>query len=196
MSIFILNRINRLEMKSQNRVKSALSVTILRGWALTVREQLEEGLAQMRQALTDYRATGAALVLPYFLSLLAEGYGTLGWVDDGLHALQEGFEVIERTGECWWRAEVYRLQGALLLQQTTPDVAQAEGCLHQAIDTARSQHAKSLELRASVSLARLWQAQGKRQEAFDLLAPVYGWFTEEFDTADLKDAKALLETLQ
>ena len=103
--------------------------------------------------------------------------------------------MMERTGERWWEAEVHRLKGELLLHQATSDVAQAETCFHQALDVARYQQAKSLELRAATSLARLWQSQDKRQGARDLLAPVYEWFTEGFDTADLIEAKGLLDEL-
>ncbi len=149
----------------------------------------------MRQGLTDHRASGAELFVPYYLTFLAEGYGTLEQVEEGLDALQEGLEVMDRTGDHWWQAEVYRLKGALLLHQAVPDAAQTETCFHQALDIARQQHATSLELRAATSLARLWQAQDKRQDATDLLAPVYNWFTEGLDTWDLKEAKALLEEL-
>ena len=99
------------------------------------------------------------------------------------------------TGERGYESELYRLKGELLLQQSSDNQAEAEACFHHALDIARSQQAKSFELRTATSLARLWQQQGKRQEAHDLLAPVYNWFTEGFDTADLKDAKALLEEL-
>jgi predicted ATPase len=100
------------------------------------------------------------------------------------------------TTEVWdYAAELSRLQGALLLQQAVPDAAQAEACFQQALAIARQQQAKSWELRAATSLARLWQAQDKRQEAYDVLAPVYAWFTEGFDTVDLQEAKALQETL-
>ena len=95
----------------------------------------------------------------------------------------------------YYAAELYRLKGALLLQQAVPDAAQAAACFHQALDVARQQQAKSFELRAATSLARLWQSQDKRQEAYDLLAPVYEWFTEGFDTADLQEAKTLLQEL-
>ena len=94
-----------------------------------------------------------------------------------------------------WEAELHRLKGKLLLQQRIPDEAQAETCFHQAIDIARQQQAKSLELRAAMSLARLWQQQGKQAEAYELLVPIYGWFTEGFDTTDLREAKALLDEL-
>ncbi|MCZ6876114.1 MAG: AAA family ATPase [bacterium] len=169
--------------------------TLLRGWAFTARGQREEGLTQIRQGLTDHRASGAEAIVPYFLALLAEGYGNPKQIDEGLDALKEGLEVMERTGERWWEAEVHRLKGELLLHQATSDVAQAETCFHQALDVARYQQAKSLELRAATSLARLWQSQDKRQGARDLLAPVYEWFTEGFDTADLIEAKGLLDEL-
>ena len=169
--------------------------TIMRGWAVTTQEQGEEGQRQMRRGLTAFRATGAELYVPYFLSLLAEGYASLDQLEAGLAVLQEGGEVMERTGEHTYRAEMSRLKGALLLQQHGQVQAEAEACFQQAIAVAQQQSAKSWELRAATSLARLWQQQGKTTEARDLLAPVYDWFTEGFDTADLKDAKALLEEL-
>jgi predicted ATPase len=103
--------------------------------------------------------------------------------------------LVDITGQRWYEAELYRLQGALLLQGSSENSTEAETCFHHALDLARNQQAKSLELRAATSLARLWQQRGKRQEAHDLLAPVYNWFTEGFDTADLKDAKVLLDEL-
>jgi predicted ATPase len=101
---------------------------------------------------------------------------------------------VDTTGERWYEPELYRLKGELLLQQTSDSQAEVETCFQHALSIARSQQAKSLELRAATSLARLWQRQGKRQEAHDILAPVYHWFTEGFDTADLQDAKALLDS--
>jgi class 3 adenylate cyclase/predicted ATPase len=167
----------------------------LRGWALTALGQREEGMIQLRQGLTDWRAIGTELFVPYFLTVLADGYDALKRVDDALAALKEGWEATERTGENWWKAEVHRLKGDMLLHRSTSDVAQAADCFRQALDVARNQQAKSLELRAAISLARLWQSQDRRQEAYDLLAPVHDWFTEGFDTADLIEAKALLEGL-
>jgi len=169
--------------------------TIMQGWAVTTQEQSEEGLRQMRRGLTAWRASGAELLVPYVLSLLAEGYASLGQVEAGLAVLQEGWEVMERTGERSYHAEMSRLKGALLLQQQGQVQAEAEACFQQAITVAQQQSAKSWELRAATSLARLWQQQGKRAAARDLLAPVYEWFTEGFDTADLQDAKALLDEL-
>ncbi len=149
----------------------------------------------MSQGLRDMRATGAEVFAPYFLTLLAEGYGALNRVHEGLDTLKEGLELVERMGSYFWKAEMYRLQGELRLQQAAPDVGQAETCFHQALDLSCGQHAKSLELRAATSLARLWRHQGKCQEAYDILAPVYGWFTEGLDTPDLIDAKTLLHEL-
>src|SRR5262249_42264833 len=115
--------------------------------------------------------------------------------EDGLQALAEAHTLVEQHEERWWEAEICRLRGVLLLRQPETPQAEAETWLQRALDVARRQEAKSLELRAAMSLARLWQQQGKRQEAHDLLAPVYEWFTEGFDTADLQEAKALLDGL-
>ena len=169
--------------------------TFFRGWALTTRGQRKEGLRQMHQGLTAWRATGAESIVPFFLALLAEAYGHVEQVKEGLDTLKEGWEVMEHTGEHLWKAELYRLKGALLLKQAVSDASQAEACFHEALSIARHQQAKSLELRTATSLARLWQHQDKRQEAYDLLTPVYEWFTEGFETADLQDAKRLLEEL-
>jgi len=170
--------------------------TFLRGWALTALRQREEGMKQLRQGITDWRGLGTELFVPYFLTHLAEGYGALKQVDEALDAMKEGWETMERTGEHWWKAEVHRLKGVLLLHQSTSDVAQAEKCFREALEVARNQQAKSLELRAATSLARLWQSLDKRQEAYDLLVPVHDWFTEGFESADLQEAKALLTELE
>ena len=127
--------------------------------------------------------------------MLAEVSDHLGHTEDGLQALAEAHTLVEQHEERWWEAEVHRLRGVLLLRQPGTPQAEAETWLQRALDVARRQEAKSLELRAAMSLSRLWQQQGKRQEAHDLLAPIYGWFTEGFDTADLQEARALLEEL-
>ena len=149
----------------------------------------------MRQGLADYRATGSELARTFFLAELAELYGQAGHAEEGLTVLAEAQTQVRTTEEHWHDAELYRLTGELTLQQLPDGVGEAEACFHQALDVSRQQEAKSLELRAATSLARLWQSQGKLQEAYDLLAPVYKWFTEGFDTADLKDAKSLLNEL-
>jgi predicted ATPase len=169
--------------------------TSLRGWALALQGQGEEGMAQMRQGSAAWRATGAAVFIPYFCTVLADVSAHLGHPADGLQALAEAHTLVEQHEERWWAAEIARLRGVLLLRQTMPQPEEAETCFHQALDVARRQEAKSLELRAAMSLARLWQQQGKGAEARALLAPVYSWFTEGFDTADLQEAKALLDEL-
>jgi predicted ATPase len=169
--------------------------TSLRGWALAMQDRGEEGMAQLRQGIAAFRSTGAAALVPYFCTVLAEVYDHLGHTADALQALAEAHTLVEQQEERWWEAEIYRLQGVLLLRQTGMAQAEAETWLQQALDVARRQEAKSLELRAAMSLARLWQQQGKRDAARELLAEVYGWFIEGFDTADLQEAKGLLEEL-
>jgi class 3 adenylate cyclase/predicted ATPase len=169
--------------------------TIFRGWALAMQGQGEEGMAQVRHGIAANRATGAALLVPYFCTLLAEVSAHLGHIEDGLQALAEAHTLMEQHDERWWEADVCRLRGVLLLRQPGTPQAEAETWLRRALDVARRQEAKSLELRAAMSLSRLWQQQGKRAKARQLLGEVYGWFTEGFDTADLQEAKALLEAL-
>jgi class 3 adenylate cyclase/DNA-binding winged helix-turn-helix (wHTH) protein/predicted ATPase len=176
---------------------------LLYGWALVAQGQGDEGLGQLRQSLTAYQATGATMWRPAFLALLAEGYGWVGVADEGLRVLTKALAAVQNTGEQVWEAELHRLKGELLhTRRPQPALAgsmvyatEVEACFQQALAAARGQQAKSLELRAATSLARLWQQQGKRAEARVLLAPVYDWFTEGFDTADLQDARALLEEL-
>ena len=157
--------------------------------------QGEAGMAWVRQGIAARRATGAANIVPYLCTVLAEGADHLGHPADGLQALDEAHTLVEQQEERWWEAEISRLRGVLLLRQPGTPPAEAEAWLQRALDVACRQEAKSLELRAAMSLARLWQQQGKRTEARELLAPIYGWFTEGFDTADLQEAKALLEAL-
>jgi len=191
---------------------------ILRGWALAEQGQGEEGIVQVSQGLVAFRATGAEETSSYFLALLAEAYEKVGQPEDALNVLAEALAFVDKTGERFYEAELYRLKGTLTLQKfhvsgsrfqittasgpstqhltpSTQAEADAEGYFHQAIEIARRQQAKSLELRAVMSLSRLWQRQGKKKEAHELLSDIYGWFTEGFDTADLKDAEALLGQL-
>jgi predicted ATPase len=135
------------------------------------------------------------MMRPYFLSLLSEAYGNQGRSEEGLAVLAEALADADARGERLYQAELYRLKGELLLQQAHPAPQEAEICFLQAREIALRQQAKSLELRASVSLSRLWQRQAKRAEARQLLAEVYGWFTEGFDTVDLQAAKVLLQEL-
>jgi predicted ATPase len=158
-------------------------------------DQGEADLAPMSQGLAAVLATGQTLSRPFCLVLLAEAVGHAGQVSEGLRLLAEALAAFEASGRGDMLTEAYRLQGALLLRQAIPDAAQAETCFQQALAIARRQQAKSRELRAAMSLSRLWQQQGKRAEARELLASIYGWFTEGFDTTDLQEAKALLDEL-
>jgi predicted ATPase len=151
-------------------------------------------MAQVRQGIAAFRSTGAAVFVPYFCTMLADICAHLGHAEDGLQVLAEAHTLVEHE-ERWWEAEVHRLRGVLLLRQPGTPQAEAETWLQRALDMARRQEAKSLELRAAMSLSRLWHQQGKRAEARALLAPIYSWFTEGFDTADLQEAKALLDAL-
>jgi DNA-binding winged helix-turn-helix (wHTH) protein/predicted ATPase len=168
---------------------------VLHGWALVMLGRGEAGIAEIRQGLAAHLATGAKSGQTYFLGLLAEAYGASGHTEAGLEVLAEALVEMEITEVRFYAAELYRLKGALLLKRAPPDAPQAEACFQQALDIARQQEARSWELRAATSLARLWQSQDKRREAYDLLSPVYGWFTEGFDTADLQEAKVLLDEL-
>ena len=167
--------------------------TAFRGWALAGGGQTTEGIAQLRAGVAAYRATGAVTWAPFFLTLLAEAEGLAKQRDEGLEHLAEAERLMAKTEERWSEAELHRVRGELL--RAGHDPAAAEHSLCQAIDIAQQQSAKFWELRAAISLARLWREQGKRKEARDLLAPVYGWFTEGFDTPVVKETKALLDTL-
>jgi predicted ATPase len=168
---------------------------ILQGWVLTAQGQGVEGMAQIHKGLVALRATGTEILRPYYLGLLADAYGKMRQVREGLALLDEALALVNKTGERWPEAELHRLKGQLLLSLSADNHAESQGCFHQALAIARRQQAKSLELRAAMSLGRLWQQQDKRAEAQQLLAEIYGWFTEGFDTPDLQDAKALLEEL-
>jgi predicted ATPase len=165
----------------------------LRGGAVALQGRHEEGTAQIREGLAALRATGFELWRTPFLCLLAEAYVEMGRLDDGFSALMEAQAVANKNEEREHEAEIHRLNGDLLLRREQSNTAEAQGCFQRAIEVARKQSAKSLELRATVSLARLLDKQGRRDEARTMLAEIYGWFTEGFDTADLKDAKALLD---
>ncbi len=161
--------------------------------------QGEEGIAQMRQGLASYRTLGMEVGVTICLSVLAESYAAVEQLDEALCALDEAFVLLDKTGERIDESEIYRLKGELLYRKATGtehEVAEAEKCFLTALDVAREQRAKSWELRTATSLAHLWQQQGKIKEGYELLAPVYEWFTEGLDTADFQDAKALLDELR
>jgi predicted ATPase len=168
---------------------------VLRGWALAMQGRQAEGLAQISQAFAVYPHMEPGLFRSYFLGLLVEGYGQTRQLEAGLRAVAEALTLVETTEVRWWEAELYRLQGVLQLQIPSPDVSRAERCFQQALAVARGQQVKALELRAALSLSRVWHRQGKRDEARRLLTGVYSWFTEGFDTPDLQEARALLEEL-
>jgi predicted ATPase len=173
----------------------AIQARMMQGWAWCVQGAIEEGLIEIQEGLTAWRASESTPLITYFLTLLAEAYQQAGRIPKGLMVLQEALRQSQSSGECFWQAEIHRLEGALRLRQDISEMSQAEHCFYQALAVARSQQAKSLELRAATSLARLWQSQRKRDEARELLEPVYSWFTEGFDTTDLIDAKTLLDEL-
>ena len=168
-----------------------VSATVLRGWALAEHGQGAEGIAQIRQGLAAWQAMGEALYQPRFRALLAELYGNIGQPEAGLSVLAEVLAEVHTNGLCYYEAELHRLKG--MLQQAAGCDGEAEACFRQALDVARRQQAKSWELRAAMSLSRLWQHQRKRTEAYELLAPIHGWFTEGFDTADLQEARELVD---
>jgi predicted ATPase len=183
--------------------------TILQGWVLAEQGQREEGVAHIRQGLAAYQTIGGEMMRSQFLALLAEVHGKMGQADEGLIALADALAAADKTGERRWEAELYRLKGELTLQKfqvsgstfplteslTADPQDEAEACFIKAIEIACKQQAKSLELRATTSLARLLAKLGRHNEARTMLAEIYNWFTEGFDTADLKEAKALLDEL-
>ena len=169
--------------------------TILRGWLLVRQGQGELGIQQIREGLVAQRATGGVRESTYYLALLAEACGKAGQIKEGLNAVTEVLARAHETGQRFYEAELHRIKGELLLMEAVPDEEEGERCFLEAVDVARSQDAKSLELRAAISLSRLWKRQKKKAEARKLLAEIYGWFTEGFDTADLREAKALLDEL-
>jgi predicted ATPase len=167
---------------------------VMRGWYLGTTGRAAESIPRLLKGITIIRSVGAKLLIPFFLMTLAEVCGKAGQSEEGLKRLAEAAELVETTQERWAEAEIYRMQGTLLLSMH--EDAAAEDGYRRALEVARKQQAKFWELRAALSMARLWRDQGKPQQARELLAPLYGWFTEGFDTLDLKEAKALLDELR
>jgi class 3 adenylate cyclase/predicted ATPase len=166
---------------------------IYRGWVKVKNGDVAEGISLLRSGSTAYRASGVELFVPHYIDLLASACEIAGQIEEGLTLLDDALQIVDRTGECWFAAELNRHKGRLLMRQGHPDAA--EELYRKALSVATEQEAKLWELRAAVSLARLRRDQGRRAEARDLLVPVYGWFTEGFSTQDLKEAKALLDEL-
>jgi predicted ATPase len=168
---------------------------IMHGAALTAQGQGTAGSEQIREGLEAYRITGARFQRPYHLTMLAEALLTEGLQEQALEALEDAANLAAQSGERYYEAEIHRLKGTLLLVGSPDDPKNAETCFHQALEVARDQEAKSLELRATMSLARLWERLGKADKARALLTPTYQWFTEGLDTPDLEDARGLLDEL-
>ena len=166
-----------------------------KGCALALAGRTSGGIEVLSAGIAAWRSTGARLFMPFYLSYLALAHAELGEVDNAVPCIYEAFTAVETNKERWCEAEVYRIAGELALMSPTPDAAKARAYFERALAGARQQQSKAWELRAAMSMARLWRDQGKREEARELLAPVYGWFTEGFDTLDLKEAKALLDEL-
>ena len=165
------------------------------GQLLALTHKATDAVQILISASTEFRSTGSTAFVPLYFSCLARAYADLGQFDDAWRCIGEAMTAMETTKETWFEADVHRVAGEVALMSPPPDAAKAEEYFERALAVARQQHAKSFELRASMSLARLWRSQGKPQQARELLAPVYGWFTEGFDTRDLKEAKALLQEL-
>jgi len=165
------------------------------GSILTSSGKPSDAVKTMTAGTSAWRSIGATLFLPTWLAYLARAHAEIHQFDDAWRCIGEAITVVEATKETWFEAEVHRSAGEIALKSREPDVAKAEACFERALAVARAQQAKSWELRAATSLALLWRGQGKRDAARDLLAPVYGWFTEGFDTLDLTEAKALLDAL-
>jgi predicted ATPase len=164
---------------------------LTQGSASALTGKAADAVEILTSAITAFRATGAKSNIPWWSSYLARAHAELDQLDDAWRCVGEAITDIERTGERWCEAEVNRIAGDIARKSPEPNAAKAEAYFDRALAIARKQQAKSLELRAAMSMARLWRDQGKRAEAHDLLAPVYGWFTEGFDTRDLKEANAL-----
>jgi predicted ATPase/class 3 adenylate cyclase len=215
----IVHQLRREEQAAQEQANALIALSteqgipfflawgiIWRGWVLAVQGRGEEGVAQIRQGLAASRATGAENWRSHFLALLAEALGRIGQIEEGTRTIDEALAIANKNGERMDEAELYRLKGQLTLQKFQVETglgssvqsleSEAEECFLQAIEIARRQQAKSLELRATMSLSQLWQQQGKQKDAHRMLAEIYGWFTEGFDTKDLQEAKALLMELK
>jgi class 3 adenylate cyclase/predicted ATPase len=168
---------------------------INQGYVLALTGKASNAVKVLTSGITAWRSTGSTLWMPLHLSYLARAYAQLGQFDDAWRCIGEAMTAVETTKERWCEADIHRIAGDIALLSPKPDATKAEGYFEQALTVARQQQSKSWELRAAMSMARLWRDQGKPQQACDLLAPVYGWFTEGFDTIDLKEAKALLDEL-
>jgi len=167
-----------------------------KGYVLAMTGKASNAIQIFTSAITGHRSTGSRIWVPLYSSYLARAYAELGQYEQARHSIDEAMAVVETTKERWCEAEINRIAGQIALMLPDQDGKKAEAYFERALTIARAQQAKSWELRAAMSMARLWRDQGEQRQAHDLLAPIYGWFTEGFDTLDLKDAKALLEQLK
>jgi predicted ATPase len=167
----------------------------LQGWLFALTGEPSNAVQMITSGIAACRSTGATVCVPSHLSYLGRAYAELGQFDDARRYVGEAITAVETSNERWFEADIHRVAGEIALMSPGPDAAKAEACFERALAVARAQQAKSWELRAAMSIARLWRSQGKSQQARELLAPVYSWFTEGFDTRDLKEAKALLDEL-
>ena len=170
--------------------------TAARGWLLALTGNAADAVRAITSGITSLRSTETTLYEPQRLQYLAMAYAELGQLNDAWRCIDDAIETIERSKEKWGEAEVHRIAGEIALKSPEPDAEKAEAYFDRALAVARRQQAKSWELRAATSMARLWRDQGKRQQAHELLTPIYGWFTEGFDTLDLREAKTLLDNLR
>jgi predicted ATPase len=188
------NEVVRLADEKGAALWKALA-TMQRGSIFALSENPLEGIQMITSGITTYRSTGSKVYLPIFWSHLSNAYAQLGQFDDAWRCIGEAMTSVQTTNERWYEAEVVRIAGEIALKSPHLGPPQAEEYFERALTVARMQQARSWELRAAMSRARLWRGQGKRNEGRDLLAPVYGWFTEGFGTHDLKEAKTLLDAL-
>jgi predicted ATPase len=168
---------------------------LIQGWLFSLTGRPSDGIQMLNSGLTAARSTGSTIFLPEWLSFFATAYADLGKLDDAWRCIDEAMIAVERTKESWYEAEIQRTAGEIALRSPQPDRLKAEAHFERALVVAREQQAKAWQLRTTMSMARLWRDQGKNDAARELLAPVYGWFTEGFDTLDLKEAKVLLAEL-
>jgi predicted ATPase len=169
--------------------------TMEQGCVLALSGKASEAIQMITSGITTYRSTSSRVYLPFFLAHLSKAHAELGQFDDAWRCIGEAMTAVETTKERWYEAEINRIKGEIALKLPQLGSSQAEAYFERALTVARAQQAKSWELRAAMSMARLWHDQGMREKARALLAPIYGWFTEGFDTLDLKQAKVLLDVL-
>ena len=165
------------------------------GRLLVLTGKASDAVQVINSGIAAFRSTGSTTWMPWQLLFLASAHAQLGQFDDARHCIGEAMTMLETSGERWCEAEVNRIAGEIALMSGEPEAARAEAYFERALAVSRKQQARSWELRAAMSMARLWRDQGKRKQALELLAPIYGWFTEGFETRDLKDAKTLLDAL-